>query len=73
MELDKHKWKTLDIECVDKAACPHAASLAKMRTGSVRAGLFVKTRRGNPKKLVAQWAGKLRTGWSSCILFLKSP
>lgn len=47
-------------ECSDQATCPHSASLEKMRAGSLRAGLFVKTRKGNQKKLVAQWAPKLR-------------
>jgi hypothetical protein len=59
-------------ECGDPASCPHSASLEKMRTGSVRAGLFVKTQKGSQKKLVAQWAKKLKTRWPSCILFLKS-
>jgi hypothetical protein len=59
-------------ECGDQASCPHSASLEKMRTGSVRAGLFVKTQKGSQKKLVAQWAKKLKTRWPSCILFLKS-
>ncbi|MDH4272742.1 MAG: DUF3795 domain-containing protein [Candidatus Aminicenantes bacterium] len=57
-------------ECNDQAACPHSASLEKMRTGSVRAGLFVKTRKGSQKKLVAQWATKLKTRWPSSVLFL---
>jgi hypothetical protein len=57
-------------DCDDQAACPHSASLEKMRTGSIRAGLFVKTRKGNQKKFVAQWAAKLKTRWPSSILFL---
>lgn len=57
-------------ECNDQAACPHSASLEKMRTGSVRAGLFVKTTKDNPKKLLAGWGKKLKTRWPSCILFL---
>jgi hypothetical protein len=57
-------------ECDDQAACPHSASLGKMRTGSVRAGLFVKTQRGNQKKFVAQWSKKLKTRWPSSLLFL---
>jgi len=56
-------------ECADQAACPHSASLKKMRTGSIRAGLFVKIRRGNQKKFVAQWATKLKNRWPSSLLF----
>jgi hypothetical protein len=58
-------------ECNDQAVCPHSASLEKMRTGSAKAGLFVKTRKGNQKKLIAEWAPKLKTRWPSRILFLK--
>lgn len=57
--------------CDDQAACPHSASLEKMRKGSVRAGLFVKTTKDDPKKLLAGWAKKLKTRWPSCILFLR--
>jgi hypothetical protein len=57
-------------ECDDQAACPHSASLEKMRTGSVRAGLFVKTRKGSQKKLVTQWATKIKNRWPSSLLFL---
>jgi len=57
-------------ECDDPKACPHSASLEKMRTGSFKAGLFVKTRKGNQKKLIAQWAGRLKTRRPSCILFM---
>jgi hypothetical protein len=59
-------------ECGDQTACPHSASLEKMHTGSVRAGLFVKTRKGSQKKLVGQWAIKIKNRWPACILFLKS-
>ena len=58
-------------ECDDQAVCPHSASLEKMRKGSLRAGLFVKTRRGKQKEFIARWAKKLKTRWPSCILFLK--
>jgi hypothetical protein len=68
--VDKNKIADC-AECDDQAACPHSPSLEKMRTGSVRAGLFVKTRKGNQKKFVAQCAVKLKTRWPSCILFLR--
>ncbi|MFZ2055000.1 MAG: DUF3795 domain-containing protein [Candidatus Aminicenantales bacterium] len=58
-------------ECDDQAACLHSASLEKMRTGSVRAGLFVKTTKGNPKKLLAERTEKIRTRWPSRILFVR--
>ena len=56
-------------ECDDQAACPHSVSLEKMRSGSIRAGLFVKTRRGNQKKFISQWATKFKTRWPSSLLF----
>ena len=58
-------------ECDDQPACLHSTSLEKMRTGSLRAGLFIKTRKGNQKKFMAQWTKKLKTRWPSCILFLR--
>ena len=58
-------------ECSDQTACPHSAVLNRMRTGSARAGLFVKTRKGSHKKLVTQSTPKLKTRWPSRILFLK--
>jgi hypothetical protein len=59
-------------ECNDQAICPHSASLEKMRTGSDRAGLFVKRQKGKQKELVAQWAVKLKSRWPSCIMFLRN-
>jgi len=57
-------------ECDDQAACPHSASLEKMRTGSFRAGLFVKTQRGKQKDFIAKSAARLKTRWPSGILFM---
>jgi hypothetical protein len=57
-------------ECADQTACPHSSSLEKMRTGSVRAGLYVKTRKGSQKKLVGQWAARIKSRWPSSFLFL---
>jgi len=57
-------------ECDDQAVCPHSASLEKMRTGSLRAGLFVKRQKRKQKEFAARWAGKLKTRLPSCILFL---
>jgi hypothetical protein len=57
-------------DCDDQAACPHSTSLEKMRTGSFRAGLFVKTTKDDSRKLSAGWAKKLKTRWPSSILFL---
>jgi len=57
-------------ECGVQASCPHSASLRKMRNGSIKAGLFVKTGKGDQKKLVADWTKKLKTRWPSGILFM---
>ena len=49
----KEKKITDCAGCADQAVCPHSAFLEKMRTGSARAGLFVKTGKGIQKKLAA--------------------
>ena len=57
-------------ECGQPKACPHIESLEKMRSGSLRAGLFVKTEDVDRAKLLAEWAKKLKTHWPSSFLFL---
>jgi hypothetical protein len=68
----KAKKITDCAECDNQTACPHSASLEKMRTGSHRAGLFVKARRGNQRKFIGQWTPKLKTRWPSRIIFLEN-
>jgi hypothetical protein len=57
-------------ECNDQKNCPHSVSLEKMRAGSIRAGLFVRTTRAHPRKLLADWNKKVKGRWPSSILFL---
>lgn len=57
-------------ECGEQESCPHSAFLDKMRIGSARAGLFVKTRKGSQKKLVPQWKAKIKNRWPSSFLFI---
>lgn len=66
----RQKMITDCAECGDQATCPHSASLEKMRTGSVRAGLYVKTRRGDQKKFIRHWATRIKARWPSSLLFL---
>lgn len=56
-------------ECDQPQACQHAESLERMRTGSVRAGLFVKTEDVDRKKLLADWIEEIKSRWPSSILF----
>ncbi len=56
-------------ECHEPEACKHKKILEHMQTGALRAGLFVKTKNVNRKKLLAKWCEELRKKWPSCILF----
>ena len=57
-------------ECDRPKACQHVAHLEKMRSGSLRAGLFVKTEDVDRAKLLKGWAQKVKTHWPSSFLFL---
>ena len=56
-------------ECDQPETCKNAEILEKMRTGALRAGLFVKTENVDRQKLLEKWTAELKSRWPSCILF----
>jgi hypothetical protein len=65
------KKKIADCTACDQPkTCPHIESLKKMRSGSLRAGLFVKTEDVDRAELLKEWAEKIKTHWPSSLLFM---
>lgn len=59
-------------EC-DKAECPHAEILDHMRSGALKAGLFIKTQPGDSALLIEEWTKELANRFPSSLLFLQDP
>ena len=49
--------------------CKHSEPLQYMRSGAIRAGLFVNTEDVDRQQLIENWTAKLRTHWPCSILF----
>jgi hypothetical protein len=56
-------------ECEHPRTCKNIETLQKMRTGALRAGLFVKTKSVDQQELIDKWTTKLKSKWPSRILF----
>jgi len=56
-------------ECDEPKVCKNKEILKHMRTGALAAGLFVKTKKTDPQRLVRKWVSELKTKWPSYILF----
>jgi len=56
-------------ECNQPETCKHRETLEKMRTGALRARLFVKTENVDQEKLLEKWTTELKGKWLGCILF----
>lgn len=56
-------------KCCDIAACQHVETLEHMRSGALRAGLFVNTEDVDIQWLIDKWTTDLKAKWPSCILF----
>jgi hypothetical protein len=56
-------------KCDEIAKCKHSKILEVMRTGSLAAGLFVMTKKGEAGPQIAKWTRDLDKTWPSCILF----
>jgi hypothetical protein len=59
------------IECQRPAECKNLELLNKMRTGSHRAGLKVKTDKAGREKLIKKWIDDIKNKFPYFILFLK--
>lgn len=55
--------------CREVAVCKHSEPLQHMRSGAIKAGLFVNTDDVDRQPLVRNWTAKLRTRWPCSILF----
>ena len=55
-------------ECDNPDACAHKSILEKMRTGAIRAGLFVKTDKTDRRALIQEWTTQLKNQWPNGIL-----
>jgi hypothetical protein len=55
--------------CTELVDCEHAELLNHMRSGAIKAGLFVNSEDIDRQQLIANWTAKLRTHWPCSILF----
>lgn len=55
--------------CREIAMCKHSEPLQHMRSGAIKAGLFVTTEDLNRQHLIENWTSKLKTSWPSSVLF----
>ena len=55
--------------CAGLVECKHTELLNHMRSGAIKAGLFVNTEDVDRGQLVEDWAAKLRTHWPCSVLF----
>jgi hypothetical protein len=56
-------------DCGDRRSCPHAAQLEKMRSGAVRAGLFVRDAGEDRTDALRRWIDDLPSRWPHSALF----
>jgi len=56
-------------KCRELVVCKHSEPLREMRSGAIKAGLFVNTEDVDQQDLVVNWTAKLRTKWPNSILF----
>jgi len=59
------------LACGTFKSCRHGKLLGHMRCGALKAGLFVKVRKGDSRTLVAGWTRKLKHQWPGGVLFLE--
>jgi hypothetical protein len=57
-------------ECAQPEECKNLEELQKMRTGALKAGLFVKTEDVDQKEFIQKCMNMMKSKWPSCILFL---
>lgn len=55
--------------CREIAMCKHSEALQHMRSGAIKAGLFVTTEDSDRSQLIRNWTAKLSTGWPCSVLF----
>lgn len=55
--------------CREPVVCKHSEPLRHMRSGAIKAGLFITTEDVDRQQLLENWTAKLRTSWPASILF----
>lgn len=54
----------------DDPVCPHTEILDHMRSGALKADLFVNLKSGDSASLIEEWTKKLADQFPSCLLFI---
>lgn len=55
--------------CGELVECKHSELLGHMRSGAVKAGLFVSTEDVDRQQLIQNWTTRLRTNWLASLIF----
>lgn len=55
-------------ECRDEKKCDHRRILTYMRSGAIKAGLFVITKKADKRKLIKNWTLRLKRSWPGMVL-----
>ncbi len=55
--------------CAAMVDCKHTELLNHMRSGAIKAGLFVKTEDVDRQQLIKNWTAELRIRWPCSVLF----
>ncbi len=56
-------------QCQESGTCANAELLRQMRTGALRAGMFVESDLEDPEQRLEQWINELKKVWPGWILF----
>ncbi|MCK4943317.1 MAG: DUF3795 domain-containing protein [Candidatus Aminicenantes bacterium] len=56
--------------CDEPQNCMQKEKLETMRTGAVKAGLNVKTEKGDPSETIEKWTREMKKKWPGLLLFL---
>ncbi|MGB5925902.1 MAG: DUF3795 domain-containing protein [Dehalococcoidia bacterium] len=55
--------------CGELVECKHSELLSHMRSGAIKAGLFVSTEDVDRQQLIENWTARLRTNWLASLIF----
>jgi hypothetical protein len=58
-------------ECFEQLSCKHSKILSHMRSGALKAGLFIKTEKVTNQRIIKNWTAKLKQQWPCLILFYR--
>lgn len=58
------------VECGEMDTCPQREKLRTMRSGAIKAGLDVKTEKGDVADQIKKWTREMKNKWPGLLLFL---